>query len=145
VQLLAALLCDFAQVRDGLMVIVATPITRVVRPEYPSPLKLALAVVVEGAPGDIVGLPHEVQVIVSIAGQSVAEARLAFSIGEENVAHLAPGETVNLPLVIDMSELALPTEGPYTILVRLNGGEAVGQPELTLSLLAQQAPTPTQS
>jgi hypothetical protein len=140
VQLTAALLCDYAEIRDGLLFVIAAPITRLSRPQYPAQLGLPVALVVEGAPAELVGLPHEVQVLLTHDDDPVGEARLAFQVAEENVAHLEPGERVNLPLVIFTQEAVLPEPGIYSFSVRLNGGEAVGQPELTLSLLATVAP-----
>ena len=140
-QLTTAMLCDYAEVREGLLFIVAGPITVLWRQEFPAMLGLPLALVVEGAPEEFVGLPHEVQVVVTHGNAGpVGEARLAFQIAEKNVAHLEPGERINLPLVMLTHEAVLPEPGIYTLIVRLNGGEAFGQPELTLALRASLPP-----
>lgn len=45
--LTTALLCDFAQVREGLLFVASGGITRMWRPELPAPLGVMLAVVIE--------------------------------------------------------------------------------------------------
>ena len=46
-----ATICDFAQVRDGLLSVISAGITRVWRSQYPAPLGVMLALVFEVGPG----------------------------------------------------------------------------------------------
>ena len=88
-----ATLCDFAQVREGLLFVSSAGITRVYRESFPAPVGVMLALVLEMSPVEAAN-PNKIKVRVEDAdGQKLAEM-----VGEVQVklgSGHDPGELVN--------------------------------------------------
>ncbi len=114
----AALLCDFAQVREGLLFVSSGGITRVMRPEYPAPLGVVLALVVDLDP-DEHDQQHRVRVRVIDAHDEVLwDGTAELGVGQ---IEAETGEHLSLPLVVDLRPVALPADGVYRLEVDANG------------------------
>lgn len=117
-QVAAALICDFASVREGLLFVVGGGITRVWRREFPAPLNVALALLLEAHPTEA-NRPHEVDVIVqSEDGAAVAQLKGGFQISTNEGARA--GEPALIPFVIDFRSVAVPKHGGYSVEILLD-------------------------
>ena len=110
----SALLCDAATVREGLVHILGGGITRLNRPEYPSPMMTGLALAVVLSPLEA-GHPHEVVAIVQTEdGEAIVQANGQLQPGEPSPL-LEPGESVAIQLAIPLHQVVLPAAGGYSI------------------------------
>ncbi|WP_419918706.1 DUF6941 family protein [Candidatus Poriferisocius sp.] len=111
-----ATLCDFAQVREGLLFVSSAGITRVYRESFPAPVGMMLALVLEMSPVEATD-SHKVRVRVEDAdGQKLAEI-----VGEVQVklgSGHDPGELVNVPFVADFRTMNLPAPGRYQVAIQ---------------------------
>lgn len=116
----SALLCDAATVREGLLHILGAGITRLHRNEFPAPMQVTLVVQVVLSPLEVV-YPHDVSAVLqSEDGEVVVQANGHLEPGEPN-ALLEPGESVILPLVINLTNVVVPVPGGYSIEVGVDG------------------------
>ena len=116
-QVSAAILCDYASVRDGLLFVTAGGIKRVWRSEYPAPLGVALGLLFEVHPMEMAH-PHEVHVqIMGPDGEQVMMAQGAFQAG----ADLEVGESLTIPMAMDLRGVTLPREGAYMLNISIDG------------------------
>jgi predicted RNA-binding protein with TRAM domain len=114
----AALLCDFAQVRDRVLFVVAGGVTRLWRQDLPAPMGVFLALVVEQDPLEI-GEVHQLRVVVlDQDGEQLAEVVGGFQV---EVADVEPGDTVAVPAAVDLRAVSLPAHGPYDVRVFVDG------------------------
>lgn len=112
----AASICDFAQVRDGLLSVVSASITRVWRDQYPHQMGVMLAVILEVTPAEA-QMPREIRVRVEDAdGKRLAEASAGFQIGPP-LPPLDPGEAMSVPFALDFRSVALPAAGRYQVVI----------------------------
>lgn len=114
-QVRAAILCDFAQVRDGVLTVASGGITRLWRSQYPAQMGMMLALMFEAAPDEIV-TPKEIRIHV----ESADGARLAEAIGSLQSGPPTqhdPGELLMLPLALDFREVSLPAAGRYQVVM----------------------------
>jgi len=114
----SALLCDFAQVRDGLLFVSSGGITRMWRPELPGIMDLWLAVVVEV---DLVEgrVPHEILVrIIDEDGGEAATLQGSFQLNTD--VDLNVGERLLMPMPFDLRGVALPRYGAYDVTIYLD-------------------------
>jgi len=110
-----ATICDFAQVREGLLSVLSAGITRVWQTQYPAPLGVMVALIFELAPGGA-SIPREVRFRVENAdGDRLAEGVGAIQANPS--PGLDPGEMLTLPLVVDFRSLQLPAAGRYQIVI----------------------------
>ena len=89
-----ATICDFAQVREGLLSVISAGVTRLWRSQYPAPLGVMVALIFELVPGSA-SIPREVRFRV----ENADGARLAEAVGAIQVdpsPGLDPGETVDI-------------------------------------------------
>ena len=116
-ELYTAILCDFAQVREGLLFVSSGGITRVFQPPeppFPRSLGLFLALAIEIGPEEI-NRVHEVRVSLtrqadaSIVGQAVA--------GFQTTAPPAmqPGEALTISTVVPLGMMPIPAFGAYDV------------------------------
>ena len=125
-----ATLCDYAQVREGLLSIMSAGITRVHRPRYPAPAQMALALMIEADPSVAKSQPHEIRMRVENEdGMQLAEEIVAGF--QMTASDNDPGEMVFLPVVADFRSLTLPSTGRYQVVVKL-----AEQDEIALSFRA---------
>lgn len=112
----AAAICDFAQVRDGLLSVISASITRVVHDRYPANMAVMLALILEVAPGEA-KMPREIRVRVEDAdGERLAEISGGFQI-EHPPPALDPGELMMVPLAVDLRNIPLPAAGRYQVVI----------------------------
>jgi hypothetical protein len=113
-------LCDFAQVRDGLMTIVSGGVTRVRPQVYPATFGLHVAVMLELSPDDF-GQPHECRVSVAAAETSTKLVEMLTSFVQEPHPSAQPGEPMviplAIPLAINFSHVAILEPGQYDVKV----------------------------
>ncbi len=113
-----AALCDFAQVRESLLTVASAGITRVWRPQYPAPMGLMLALVIEVAPAEA-ALPREIRIRVEDSdGKRLAESSGGFQVDVPPEGN-DPGEVLMLPFAIDFRGVELPAAGRYQVVVDL--------------------------
>jgi hypothetical protein len=119
VEVTTALTCDFAQVREGLLIVASGLVTRCWRPQVPAPLGLYLAFVVEMDQREA-ERPHEVGItVMAIDGQRVAEVQGGFQ-WSGTAAELEPGEKINLPVVLNLQTVGVPDYGPYDLRIYID-------------------------
>jgi hypothetical protein len=121
------LLCDFAQVREGLLTVVSGGVTRVGLSRFPSPTPLYLAIVLY-LPPDATDREHAVRVLFKYpeTAEKFAEANVNVSphVGDEQRV-----EGISFPVPLDLRGVTLPKAGLIDIQVEVDG-ELQG--ELTL-------------
>jgi hypothetical protein len=117
-----ALLCDFASVRENLLNVVSGGITRVWRTEFPAPLNLSLALVLEQHEMEL-DRPHEIDIqIVGEDGQSIAQVKAGFQTAKP--PGLEVTETLLVPLALDLRGAGVPSHGAYTLSIAIDGSFA---------------------
>jgi hypothetical protein len=119
----AALLCDFAQVRDGLLFVASGGIDRLYRPELPASMGVYLALVLGLGPDEIGDRVHEVRATIQhvSTGQIVAEADGGIEVGKQG-AVVDETSPVNAPLVIPLLAVAVSLAGRHEISVSVDSG-----------------------
>ncbi len=115
----AAFLCDFAEVREGLLFMTAGGVTRLYRSEYPAEMGVCLAVVVEASRMER-DRPHELIIdILDEDGKMVAKAQAGYQIG--SAGDVAIHESQLLPINLDLRNVQLEHAGWYSIDISLDG------------------------
>lgn len=110
-----AALCDFAQVREGLLSISSAGITRLARHQYPASSGIMVALMVELQPSETL-IPHEIRTRMEDEdGRRIAEAVGGFQMPEPPATD--PGEMVYLPFVVDFRDVPLPAVGRYQVVI----------------------------
>lgn len=110
-----ATICDFAQVREGLLSVLSAGITRIWNKQYPAPLGVMIALILEINPSDTL-VPQEVRIRVENEdGAQLAEASGGSQM-KPGPGH-DPGELLVLPSVIDFRNLPIPAPGRYQIVI----------------------------
>ena len=118
-----ATICNYAQQQEGTLTIVSAGITRLLRAEYPGPLGVMVAMLIE-APQDIVETPQELRARVENEdGERLVELMSAFQLDEVRGAD--PGELLIIPSVLDLRLVPIPAPGRYQIVLNImsDGGE----------------------
>ncbi|MXW42226.1 MAG: hypothetical protein F4138_02210 [Acidimicrobiia bacterium] len=110
-----ATLCDFAQIREGLLFVHSAGITRVYRESFPAPIGVMLALVLEMSPVEA-NVANKIRVRVEDAdgfklAEMVGEMQVKLGSGHD------PGEMVNVPFVADFRNIKLPKPGRYQVAV----------------------------
>ncbi len=114
-----ALLADFAQVREGMLFVASGGVNRSWRPEYPAPLNLALALVIEFDQIESRN-SHDLQVLLlGEDGEQVAEVRGAVQIGIGEDAEF--GDNIAVPIALDLRGVGLPKPGRYEVRIYVDG------------------------
>lgn len=113
-----ALLCDFAQVREGMLFICSGGVSRLQRSGVPGPMGVSLALVIEL--DQIEGeRPHELHVYVTGEdGDRYAQIEAGFQVDTQG---LAVGEKASVPVTLDLRLVQLPSPGPYDVRVYIDG------------------------
>lgn len=112
-----AILCDFAQVREGLLFVASGGVSAMWRDSFPAPFGVCLALVIEM--DSIEGQrPHALEVF--ILDQDGGEAA-ALKAGLQAIQPPSGTSVIQAPLSIDLRAVGLPTPGPYEIRVYLDG------------------------
>lgn len=116
-QVAAAMLCDFASVRDNLLFVIGGCLTRLYRDEYPAAMGVSLALTLELHRMEL-GRPHELHILVLGAdGEQHAEIQGGFNAAGE----VEPGETLLVPIPFDLRAVGLPAPGRYSVEISVDG------------------------
>ncbi|HCB05154.1 MAG TPA: hypothetical protein PLZ93_00465 [Nocardioides sp.] len=116
-------LCDAATVRDGLLHVLGGGVTRTFSPEYPAPLGVVFASILEFE--QATDPPGAYQVVVRVLSEDGKEQFLAAS-GEIRIDYVeTPDSSLPglVPFVVGLSNTELPRPGHYRVLVLVNGDE----------------------
>lgn len=127
----SAIVCDFAQVREGLLFVSSGGITRISFPQWPGQASFCLAGQLEVA-NDEVGQSHTVNLRVTEAqtATDVWLGELNFHAGQP--PPLFPGEPMMIPFALSIGPVQVERPGPYDINVSGESDSTL----LTLYLLA---------
>ena len=130
----AATLCNYAQEQSGTLTIVSAGITRLHRSEFPAPLGIMVAMLLE-APEHVVRTPQELRAFVENEdGEQLVGLMSAFQLADVQGAD--PGELLIIPSVIDLRHVPLPAPGRYQIALHIMGHEGQEQVLSFRALLA---------
>ncbi|SMG34786.1 DUF6941 family protein [Agreia pratensis] len=123
IEVKALLLCDSANVREGLLGVLAGGITTINRPSYPAPLlaDLALSFLISGVP------ENGESFHITVEGHHEDEASEALFGAEVDldVGYVAEARLNTVPLVLSLANAGVPKAGIYTIVVSANN-EVIG-------------------
>lgn len=118
-QVTAAFLCDAASVREGLLHVLGGGITRLWRQEFPAPLGVSVALLLELHRQEL-DRPHELNIIVmGEDGQPIAEAKGGFQAPTNPALEVHEGLLV--PMTLDLRTASLPSAGAYTVDISVDG------------------------
>jgi len=115
-------ICDFAQVREGLLTVCSAGITRIFAPVLPTALGVMVASLLELGPDDV-GPIHELTWGLSRVdgAETVHSGTGAIQVTE--APSLEPGELIQMPVVIDLRLIVVLALGQYDFKMRLDGAE----------------------
>lgn len=123
VRIAAAIVCDFAQVREGLLTVVSGGITRLYREKLPSPAGIWLALMIDFPPTER-AFPHEVRIHVTApSGAELAKVGGAIQV-DRNAALIAfdSDERAFVPMPIPL-QMQIAEYGWHDIAVTVDSGE----------------------
>lgn len=126
----AGILCDFAQVRAGMLFVSSGGVTRRMVPQVPSRLGVMLAMMVE-VPATEQADSHELVVAVKKADTAEQVVRAVSGVKVRSSGTF-PGESVYVPAVADLRQLRAPAYGPYDVSMSVD--DNLG-PHLTLYIV----------
>lgn len=129
----SAILCNYAEVRENLLYVVAGGITRLYRADWPGPMNVCLALVVELDRNER-ERPHELDVqVIDEDGVLGARIRGAFqqSVGPDTDIH----EITFFPFTFDLRQVAITHAGWHSVEIRIDD-----QPGQTLRFRAGPPP-----
>jgi hypothetical protein len=115
----AALLCDSATVREGLLHVLGGGINRIWRPTLPAPLSVALACLVAIDPTEAEQL-HEVHMTVSSPNMQLGDAMGALQASVP--PKIEPGETMLLPIVLPLHNIGTVEYGRHVVRLSFDAG-----------------------
>lgn len=119
-QLKALVLCDFAQVREGLLFVQSGGLTRLATTKFPAQFRCHLACLVY-LPPDVVSTAHEMVMKVKAAQTATLIATVKVAIHESvPPAGLAPGEGRQVPIVVPLTAVTFPAPGEYDLQVEID-------------------------
>lgn len=114
-----ALLCDFAQVREGLLSVMSGGITRLWREELPAPLGVWLALMIE-LDSIEQRRPHDLRVVVvDQDGHEAGAGEGQFVINK--VDGYEPGEPALVPVPIPLGTITIKSYGAHDVKVYIDG------------------------
>ena len=125
VKIAAAIVCDYTQVREGLLTVVSGGITRLWRDQVPGPFGIELAVLVEVPPEERSD-PHELHVTVTGPnGEELAKLGGGFQLTNVPAGTYDADEPAFMPLPLDLRTVNAIAYGWHSIKIRIDDGEAV--------------------
>jgi hypothetical protein len=120
-QLKALVLCDFAQIREGLLFIQSGGLTRLVAPRFPAKFPCRVAAQIYSPP-DEAGDAHRVVMRVKAAATATVIATIDVALHETAPPPgLAPGEGRLVPIVVPLGGVTFPAPGEYDLQVDVDG------------------------
>jgi hypothetical protein len=118
-RIIAGVLCDYAEVREGLLTIVSAGITRLMRGELPASMGVFLALQVEVEPSAR-PFPHELGVrITGPSHKEVGAISGGFQVGADGDFEADECAIVNVPL--DLRPIQIEEFGWYGMAVSIDG------------------------
>lgn len=119
----SAILCDFAQVREGLLFVSSGGITRIAAPGTGAPVTFSVAGELEVLPFEA-GSTHEMQFKVVMVETStvVWEATLSISTSATPDG-LFPGESLHVPFAFPVGPFPVQAFGPHDLKVSIDNAE----------------------
>jgi hypothetical protein len=121
----AAILCDFAQVRENLLFVSSGGLTRIFAPKVPAPFNMMLGLIFEIGP-DEVAAAHEFTVVIKHIETAKDVARIVG--GFQVDGQPFPGEGLYAPMALDFRTVSVPEFGALDVHTEIDGN--VG-PQLT--------------
>jgi hypothetical protein len=129
-----AMLADFAQVREGLLMVSSGGVARCYREQLPAPLGVFLAIVLELDRMEA-ERAHELSVIVvDEDGGELVEISGEIQLGENQ---LMIGENLNVPITFDLRNVPVERFGPVEVRLYVDG-----EHRSTLPIWMMQTPSP---
>jgi hypothetical protein len=116
-ELQAALLCEAASTRDGLLFVLGGGVDHWAPPAYPAGLRLTLGVVVEADDRDQ-GSEHAFAVDVL---DQEAERIVGVTAGFQFEGQLDPGQTTKLAFAVPLEGVLIPEYGDYEVRLLVDG------------------------
>jgi hypothetical protein len=141
VDITTALICNWAEVREGILFVSGGGITRSWKQQFPAPLGVCVAVMLEGTQGEMIDISHDVEIEISNE-DGVQVGLVKAAIQAKGSPDLQPGEMLQVPLAFNLTLVPIPAGGAYDFKVRLDRGSLAGQPERVLTLRALLASPP---
>lgn len=142
-RIIAATLCDFAQVRDGLLSILSGGVSRIWRDEFPAPMGVMLALMFEVSADELKDVIEARCSVEDQDGEKVFDAVIALQGGM--ATGLDAGELIQAPFIFDLRNVGLPQEGRYMVRSWLPKGADAERGEMCLSFAARPKPAPPQA
>ena len=113
-----AILCDSAEVREGLLFVLSGGVNRVFRQTLPAPLSCCLAVLVEVDAAQL-AVPHELRAdLLGPQGQNLAQVRGGFQVGPSPITD--PGEGMLVPVALDLRNVGIQDFGWHRFVLSLD-------------------------
>jgi len=120
VRLDALILCDFAQIRDGLLFVQSGGVTRLVASKLPAAFRCHVAAMVYIPPNEAIDAHHMVMKVKS-ADTAKLIATIKVELHEVNRPDgLLPGEGRQVPVVVPLGKVAFPAAGRYDLQVDID-------------------------
>ncbi|MFK8023511.1 MAG: hypothetical protein AB8G26_06060 [Ilumatobacter sp.] len=116
----ALILCDFAQVRDGLLFVQSGGLTRLVAQTFPATFHTYVAAMVN-VPSHEAADAHRMVMKVKAAETAKLVATVDVAMHERPLPRgLQPGESRQVPLVIPLQKVIFPRPGQYDVQVDID-------------------------
>ncbi|MEZ5322009.1 MAG: hypothetical protein R2698_08055 [Microthrixaceae bacterium] len=134
----SVILCDFAQVREGLLFVSSGGITRIAAPTLGSAVQFYVAGEIEVMAHEA-DLVHNVDVKVNVVDTSTTiwHSHLQIQTNRTNEG-MFPGESLHIPFACPVGPMPVSAFGPHDLKVSLDDSET----EITTFYLLQITPTP---
>ncbi|MFN3258857.1 MAG: DUF6941 family protein [Ilumatobacter sp.] len=117
----ALVLCDFAQVREGLLFVQSGGLTRLAAPTFPAKFTCHVAMLVYAPPHEAADA-HEMVIKIKAAESATLVATVNVAMHETPPPlGLQPGEGRQFPIVVPMAAVAFPSPGEYDLHVEIDG------------------------
>lgn len=114
----AAILCDFAQVRENLLFVSSAGVTRVYSPTTPAAFNMMLALMLSVGPDEL-DQAHELSVVIKQNETARDVARLVGAF--QSSGDTFPGEGLFIPLALDFRLLMVNDFGAYDVHTEVDG------------------------
>ena len=119
-QLKAMVLCDFAQIREGLLFVQSGGLTRLASRSFPASFGCYLACMIY-LPPDEAADAHQIVMKVKAAASATLVATVKVELHQSTrPPGLAPGEGRQVPLVVPLAAVTFPEPGEYDLQVDID-------------------------
>ncbi|MFT4864285.1 MAG: hypothetical protein ACI8RE_000465 [Ilumatobacter sp.] len=116
-ELKSLILCDFAQIREGLLFVQSGGLTRLAAPTFPAQFACHVATLVWLPPLEA-GTAHEIVMKVKSASTAKLTATVKVELHESAApSALLPGEGRQVPIVVPLGAVSFPEAGEYDLQV----------------------------